>query len=657
MAKGSKTGVHTFDRFKLDAEKLMLYRDEIEITLPPKIIKTLVVLIENRGSILSKDELIELVWDDSIVEESNLSQNLYVLRKTLGTKPDGSQYIETLRRRGYRFTANVQFVEHSSESSNGNALRAHIPRIEVHREGNVLRLVDGPKAEDVDDIIPDLKADASATIRPRSWYRYSIAFVCVIAALGIGYWFYGRLSTAPQIQSVAVLPFQNVSGDPDIEYLTDGMTETLINSLSQLPQMSVKARSTVFRYKGKEVEPQAVANELTVQAILQGRVMHRGDDLTLFLSLVDGKTGDQLWGEQYQRKLTDLLSLQSEIARDVSRKLRVRLAGTDEQKVAKNYTEDVEAYQLYLKGRYHFVRLTPSEIQRSISYFEQAIAHDNLYALAYVGLADAYRSRPISSDVPPKEFLSKAKAAVQKALEIDDTLAEAHAVLGFTIFWYEWNWNEAENQFKRALELNPNSANTHLYYSHLLSQTGRHPEALSEIQRALELDPLSIYANALGAQFLLHSGQIDQALASLEKTFELEPNYWLAHLFASSSYTEKGMYPEAIAAARRSKELMPESSHPTAFGAYALAKSGKRVEAQAMLDELIRTSTERYVPPYLIALIFNSLDKSDESFAWLERGYEIRDPRMVFLNVEPKWNNLRSDPRFQDLLRRIGFTP
>jgi eukaryotic-like serine/threonine-protein kinase len=482
--------------------------------------------------------------------------------------------------------------------------------------------------------------------------------VLLLAAISFGYWLYtNRGSNAARIESLAVMPFANASGNSDVEYLSDGITESLINSLSQLPKLSVKARSSVFRYKGKEVEPQQVAKELSVQAILNGRLVQRGDDLTLYLSLVDARNGNQLWGEQYNRKLTDLVALQSEIARDVSQKLRARFSGADEQKLAKNYTANAEAYQLYLKGRYHALKLTPPETQKGIAYFQQAIDIDPSYALAYVGLADAYRSLPIAAEMPSTELLPKAKAAAQKAIEIDDGLAEAHAILGFIIFWYDWNWSAAENQYKRALELNPNSANTHLFYAHLLSETGRHAEALAEAKHARELDPLSIYTNANEGQFLIHAGQTDEALARLQKTFELDPNYWLAHSLASSAYIEKGMFAEAVVEASKAKELLPVSTHSTAFGAYALAKSGKQAEARAMLEELLKLSTERYVPPYNIALIYNGLGERDETLMFLERGFEKRDPRMVLLKVEPKWNNLRDDPRFQDLLRRVGFKP
>ena len=434
------------------------------------------------------------------------------------------------------------------------------------------------------------------------------------------------------------------------------MTESLITSLSQLPNLSVKARSSVFRYKGKDSPPQQVGKELNVQAILNGRVVQRGNDLTLHIELVDVNTETALWSGDYDRSMTNLVLLPGEIARDVSTKLRLKLSGPDEQRLAKNYTANTEAYQRYLKGRYHALKLTPPETQTGISYFQQAIAIDPSYALACVGLADAYRSLPIAGEMSSTEFLPKAKAAAQKAIDIDDTLAEAHAELGFIIFWYDWNWNAAENQFKRALELNPNSADTHQSYAHLLSNTGRHAEALAEIKHSREIDPLNVRTNALEGQFLIHAGRTDEALAVLQRTFELEPNFWLAHLFASSAYIEKGMFAEAVAEARKAREISGVSTHPLAFLSYALAKLGKQAEARAVLEELFKLSTERYVSPYSVAFAYNGLEERDKTLAWLERGYKERDPKMVFLKVEPKWNNLRSDSRFEDLLRRVGFT-
>jgi len=492
--------------------------------------------------------------------------------------------------------------------------------------------------------------------RPQSRRVVILAAAALTAATfaASAYLYLSSDKSSSAIDSVAVLPFVNDGGDADAEYLSDGMTESLINSLAQLPNLSVKARSSVFRYKGTAVEPKQVASDLSVRAVLSGRVVQRGDDLTLYLSLVDARTNNQVWGERYDRKLADLVALQNEIARDAADKLRVKLSGADEQKLAKSYTANSEAYQLYLKGRYHLLKITRSETQRAVSYFQQAIDADPSYALAYAGLADAYRALAIAGEMPPTEFLPKAKAAAQKAVEIDDTLAQAHAVLGFITFWYDWNWGEAESHFKRALSLDPDSADAHIYYANLLSNLGRHDEALAKAKVATELDPLNLRTNALAGQFLLHAGRTDEALERLRKTLELDPNYWLGLFFLASAYIEKGMYPEAVAAARQAGEVY-DSPRSISFLGFALAKSGKRAEAKAELERLLKVAKERYVSPYNVAMIYNGLGEREEALAWLEQGYQKRDPRLTFLKAEPKWDSLRSDPRFTDLVRKVGL--
>ena len=471
--------------------------------------------------------------------------------------------------------------------------------------------------------------------------------------------YFGYRYVAPvnlkQIESIAVMPFVNESGNADAEYLSDGMTETLISSLSQLPNLNVKARSSVFRYKGKDTNAATIGKELNVQAILNGRVVQRGQDLVLYVELVDAQTENSLWKQTYNKTMTNLVALQNDIARDVADKLKVKLSGADELKLAKNYTANAEAYRLYLRGRYHYSKLTSPEMQKSISYLQQAIESDPNYALAYAGLSDSYRSFAIAGDMQPAEFLPKAKAAANKAIELDDTLAEAHIALGVAVFWSDWDWKAAESQYRQGLKLSPNSADAHLYYAHLLSVLGQHVEALAEVKHARELEPLDLRINALEGQFLTHAGRSDEALTSFRGIFELDPDFWLAHTFAASAYIEKGMFAEAVSEARRARELFDGSSQPMAFEGYALAKLGKKAEARAVLDELLQLSTTRYVTAYHIALVYNGLDESDETFAWLERAYQQRSPRMVFLKVEPKWNNLHSDPRFQDLLRRVGF--
>ncbi len=542
-----------------------------------------------------------------------------------------------------RASSNAQ--RHTANTPPGVAHKSGAPKFDQQPTKNLAGTSTNPSSAEY--IVSGIRKHKWATLVP---------LAVLIIAGGLLFYRYVLSRSSPQIESIAVLPFVNEGGNSEVEYLSDGMTDTLINSLSQLPNMSVKARTSVFRYKGKDVDPQRIGSELSVQAILSGRIVQRDDNLTLYLALVDARDGNQLWGERYDRKMADLISLQREIARDVSQKLRAQLSGAEQQKITKDYTANTEAYQLYLKGRLHVFRLTPPEIQKGIAYFNQAIEIDPNYALAYTGLSGAYRSLALSSEMTPREFLPRSIVAAQKAISIDDGLAESHTALGASMFWYEWNWNEAENQFKRALELDPNSAEGHLFYAHLLSNTGRHAEALAEIKRGRELDPFSPFLNALEGQFLVHAGKPDEALTRLRETFDLAPGFWLPHVFACSAYTEKGMFAEAIAEARRATELSPAQTVSLAFGGYALAKSGKQTEAREVLDKLLKLSTERFVPPLHIALLYNGLGDRDQAFQWLERGFEQRDPKMTFLKVDSRWYGFRDDPRFMDLMRRVGFS-
>jgi tetratricopeptide (TPR) repeat protein len=435
------------------------------------------------------------------------------------------------------------------------------------------------------------------------------------------------------------------------------MTETLIESLSRLPKLNVKARSSVFRYKNKEKDAATIGKELNVRAILNGRVVQHGDRLTVYIELVDAPTNDRLWGSQYTRNQTDIISLQREIALDVLDNLSVKLSGADEQALAKDPTLNVEAYRLYLRGRYHVMKLTPQDSQKGVSYFRQAIDLDPNYALAYVGIADSNFSLALTSNIAPTEAFPNASSALNKALEIDPNLGEAHTISCWVAFWYEWDWSAAEHHCQRAIALKPNNGDAHRAYAHLLSNIGRHEDALAEMKRSLERDPLDLRTNAQEGQALIHAGRVDEALVSLQKSVELEPNFWMSHLFLASAYIEKEMYDEGVAEARKQIEISPAQTHGIAYMGYALARSGKREEARAALRELLDRSANGFVPPYRIALVYNGLDDDENAIAWLEKGFAERDPMMTFLKVEPKWNNLRSDPRFKDLLRRMGFPP
>lgn len=500
---------------------------------------------------------------------------------------------------------------------------------------------------------PPVDATLSGLWNKKNIVRAGLTALVLVTAF-VGYRFIPGGSPTTQIESIAVLPLANDGGSEDLEYIADGMAESLTSSLSRVPDLAVKARSSVFSYKGKNVDMKTVGRELGVQAILTGRVLQRGDQITLALELVDTQTGNQIWGEQYSRRQAELLALQSDIARDVSRELRQKLTRAEEQQVVRNYTADTEAYQLYLKGRYHLMKVTRPESEKAVAYFLQAIERDPTYALAYAGLADAYRALAIAGEMTPTEYLPKGKAAALKAIEIDENVAVAHAVLGFIVLWHDWNAAESEKHLKRAMELDPSLSDAHIYYANLVSNLGRHDEALASARRARELDPLNTRVNALEGQFLLHAGRPDEALARLNSNLELDPNHWLTRFFITSAYIEKRMYPEAIAEARRARAIY-ESPRSVSFLGYALARSGREAEARAELAELLAAAKERYVSPYNIAMIYNGLDERDEAIMWLERGLEVHDPRMIFLSVEPKWHNLKGDPRFEAIVRKVGL--
>jgi TolB-like protein len=492
--------------------------------------------------------------------------------------------------------------------------------------------------------------------RPRMTRRAIIASLAVVGLLAIAVAYFATpWFRSPDIQSVAVLPFVNATGDPDLEYLSDGVTESLINALGQLPDMSVKARSMVFRYKGQEVDPQEVASALSVDAVVNGRLERRGDRLMLSLALAKGEDGDHLWGERYDSTMTDLVAVQSGMARDIAQRLHTRLSGADEQRIAKSYTASGEAYQLYLRGRYHVQKVALPEIQTGIQFLEQATAIDPNYALAYVGLADAYRTAS-AADVTPSQVVPKAKAAAERAVQIDPNLSAAHTQLGILAIWYDFDPQAAERHFTRALELDPDSAEAHIFFAHLRSNQGRHGEAIREAERGLELEPFNSRFNALTGQFLVHAGRPDDAIARLQATLDLDPNHVLARMFMAVAYIDKEMFPEAIAHAQvaidRTRRRL---SDPLGILGYALAKSGHVEQARAIRDELVAASQSRYVSPYAVARVFNALGERDETFVWLERGFEAKDHKMNLLKVDPKWNDLHGDPRFDNLVRRIGF--
>jgi serine/threonine-protein kinase len=479
--------------------------------------------------------------------------------------------------------------------------------------------------------------------------------VLVVGVVGLGLYLHAR-TTEEAIESIAVLPFENQNRDPETEYLSDGVTESIINSLTQLPNLKVIARSSVFRYKGKDADPIAVGNQLGVRAVLTGRIMRRGDELTISTELIDVRDNKQLWGEQYNERLSDLLSLPRDIAGKITGNLRLKISGEEHNRMMKHYTDNPEAYQLYLKGRFYWNKRTGEAIKTSIEYFNQAIEKDPGYALAYAGLADCYVVP--ANPQPPSEKMPKARAAAMRALELDETLAEAHTTLARVLAVYDWDWTGAEKEFKRAIELNPRYAIAHQWYGSYFEETGRHNEAIAEERRALELDPLSLTINfELGLAFY-YARDYDRAIEQFQKTLELDPNFPPLHQFFPAAYEQKGMYGEAIAGFQKAIPLKggSEWSFSMAGLSHVYAVSGKKSEARLVLDELKQLSGREYVPAYSIALVYAGLGEKDQAFAWLEKAYAEHSFNMAWLKVEPRWDSLRSDPRFADLLRRVGLS-
>ena len=483
------------------------------------------------------------------------------------------------------------------------------------------------------------------------------ALVLVVAIVGIVLYVHARNSEVA-IESIAVLPFQNRTPEPDTEYLSDGLAESLIYRLSQLPKLKVSPTSSVFAYRNKEIDPIKVGNELGVNAVLSGRIVQRGENLTISAELVDVRHNKLLWGEQYERKASELLQTQREIAKEIVDKLQLKVSGR-ETALTKHYTESNEAYQLYMKGRFYWNKRTPFALHKSVECYEQAIQQDPNFALAYSGLADTYAllgGPEAGGDMPPIEALPKAKAAALKAIQLDASLAEPHVSLGHVSYFYDRNWAASEREYKRAIELNPNYAVAHHWYAIFLSTVpSRMSEALAEIRRALELDPTSLIINSWYGRILAVAGQLDQAIEQLKKTVELDPNFNLAHYRLGQAYAEKGMYTESIDEFNVVLNLPDGNANGLMGLGYVYALAGKRREADDSLNKLLELSKQRYVSPGQIGIIYIARGEKDKAFQKLEEAYKVYDLNLMRMKVERRFDPIRSDPRFDNLVKRIGI--
>ena len=479
------------------------------------------------------------------------------------------------------------------------------------------------------------------------------ALVVAVVILVGGFFGYKYFTPAKQIESIAVMPFVNESGNADVEYLSDGMTETLIRSLSQLANLQVKPRSSVFRYKGKETDAKTIGKELNVQAILNGRVTQRGDQLTLNLELIDVQKDVVLWSEQYNRKQSDLVSLQSEIAKDVSAKLKLKLSGADEAKVTRTSTVNPEAYQAYLKGRYYWNRRTAENLKKAIEQFKAATDRDPNYALAYAGLADCYAVLNYFGGTPSSETIPQAKIYAERAIALDDQLGEPHASLG-EVNRQSWQWAESEREFKRAIELNPNYATAYQWYSGLLKCLGRFDKAAEMIERAHEIDPLSsVISLNISVTYQIqndHNACVENSL----KLIDLDPNFFGIYPYLGLSYLKLGRTAEAFANLEKAVELSKRASHNLAYLGYGYAVTGKRAEAIAIVKELEERYARKEATGGGIAAVYAGLGNKDKAFEWLEKDFQSKED-FAGIRWEIPFESLRDDPRFKDLLKRMGL--
>src|SRR5882724_3316498 len=633
---------YEFGRFRVITGDRLLVRDQEIVQLTPKVFDILLALVENSGQVISKDSLMKRVWPDSFVEEGNLTQNISLLRKALGEGQNGHQYIETVARRGYRFVAPV----HESRDGGPDSTRADAaapaavvePATEVTSESEP---VSTSRAVGVQYVIGSLNRHRRVSL--------ATLLALVLAAVGIVYFTRGGKAvdgSSSVIESIAVLPFVNEASDTDAEYFSDEITESLVNNLSQLPKLRVVPRSVVLNYKGHETDPRKVARELNVRAVLTGRVHRRGDTLSIQVELIDATNVAQMWGQHYDRRVSDLLLVQEDISRDIFENLRLKLS-VEEQK-------QLEAFSLYLKGRNSWNKRTEDGLLQGVEYFQKAIEVDQGYAPAYAGLADCYNMLVVYGISQPKDAFPKAKEAATKALSIDGTLAEARTSLAFIKHRWDWGREDAEREFQLAIKSKPTYAPAHQWYSSYLVAMGRFDEAITEAKRAEELEPLSFISNSHLGWILYFAGRYDDAIAHCKRLLDVDPNFFPARRYMGLAYEQKGMYAEAIDQFQQGVNLSGSPLMMSLLG-HAYAASGKKAEAQRILAELDQQK-QLYVSPYTIATIYAGLGEKDQAFKWLEKAFEERDIWLMNLKVDPVLKNLRSDQRFAKMLQRIGLT-
>ena len=609
----------------MDPDKRLLYREGELVSLAPKILETLLVLIENRGRVLSKDELLTKVWGDTIVEEVGLARNVSILRKALGERPDEHQFIVTVPARGYQFVA------------------------EVHER------TDSGKELPVDELSGTAKDfQPKRTLSVRHW---QVLAGLVALTLGIVVFVLIRshpaVANRPEIKSIAVLPLQNLSGDPTQEYFADGMTEALITNLAQIRALKVISRTSVMSFKGKPLPllPE-IARELGVEGFIDGSVQSENGRVKVMIQLIHGPSDTHLWARDYERALTDVLKLEGEMARAIANEIRIQIRPEERARMSSAASVNPAAHQEYLLGRYHFWKFIVDDNQRALDHFKQAVQIEPGYAAAYAGLSMAWQRWAFQGPGTWKEAEPQARAATQKALELDDRLPEAYVAQGQLQYRFDWDWKGAENAISRALELDPNNLDAHFNNALLQMALGHLPEALAEIQTGEQLDPLSHQVQVLFGRILLRSGKPEEAILHLKRAIEREPRSVMAHGFLGEVYEQMGRYEEALAIYTKHRVLKrdpPNNPHFLAIRARVYALMGKRTEARGILKAV------KPHKPDLRAAAYVALGDNDEAFRLLFQKVENREETLYAIKTEPRFAGLHSDPRWQELLRRMNL--
>ncbi len=649
---------YEFGPFRLDPTEHTLLRGDQVVALTPKAFETLALLVQKSGHLVRKDELIESVWHDTVVEESNLNVIIHTLRKALGDDPRESKYIETVAKCGFRFVAEVRKAEEHEQTASAP----------TNGSGSVKVATQSSFAEQI-NAVHSATLSPSSLPRPRDRRRLVVLVLSIIAvvltATSISVWRSNRRPTtaaAPptQVRSIAVLPFGVLSSEKGDEYLSLGLADALITSLSQTRQVIVRQTEAVAKYQNTGKDPLEAGREQGVDAVLEGQVQRIGDRVRVSARLVRTSDGTSLWADHFEEKFTNIFAVEDAVAEKVARTTVLAMNGAGEapttERLTKRYTENNEAYEAYLKGRYMWNKRTVDSLQKALGYFQQALRLDPNYSLAYVGLADTYTLLSFFTLAAPSDAFPKAKEAAEKALAIDPTLAEAYTALGQYKAYYEWDWNGAEVEFQKGIALNPNYPLLHHWRSLNLIAMGRMDEARAAMQRALELDPLLLVSNVNLGRIDYYEGRYDQAIKQYQRALELDKDFMRTHLRMGLAYVQQGRYHEALTEYNKALEIAGDTPQIRAHIAHVLAVSGKRSEALIELAKLQERAKRQYVPPYDIALIYVGLGENDKAFAWLEKAYDDHSTEMIYFKVDPLLAPLHSDPRYQNLLRRMKLT-